>query len=249
MREADFDAFGQMLDQVCGLLSRGAHQPNAANTAMWFRSLARFDLAAVRSAFDAHVSDPQRGRFIPVPADIIAQIEQRSANDGRPGPEEAWALALGARDEAATVVWTPEVAQAWNIAKTVFDVGDEVGARMAFKEAYTRLVDEARRERKRCEWTASLGFNAAARHDAIEQAVQLGRLPQEDLLALPAPATSTVGQEWLTALLGVRDRIAGVREGPSEADLEREETARQKARADALVREYAAQQASGEKAA
>jgi hypothetical protein len=241
MKQNDFDAFGDLLDAVCSLLSRGTYTPSATNTALWFRSLAEYDLAAVRKAFDAHVRDPQRGRFVPTPADLIAQIQGTAVDDGRPGAEEAWALALGARDEAATIVWTPEVAQAWDIARAVFEVGDEVGARMAFKESYARLVDEARRERKRCEWTASLGFDAAARRDAIEQAVQLGRLPQEDLLALPAPiAGASVAPGVLQVLQVLRDSIARANQGPSQADLDRERTEQQKARADELVREYTA---------
>ena len=58
MREGDFDQFGEMLDAVCMLLSRGSYIPSAANSALWFRALSEYDLDAVRSAFDAHVKDP-----------------------------------------------------------------------------------------------------------------------------------------------------------------------------------------------
>jgi hypothetical protein len=241
MRDADVGAFYALLDDVGALLLRPGQVLSPTAKAMFFRALTAYDLATVRAALDAHVKDPQRGRFMPLPADLIAQIQGTAVDDGRPGAEEAWALALGARDEAATIVWTPEVAQAWDIARAVFEVGDEVGARMAFREAYTRLVDEARRERKRCEWTASLGFDAAARRDAIEQAVQLGRLPQEDLLALPAPITgASVAPGVLKVLQVLRDTIAKANQGPSQADLDRERTEQQKARADELVREYTA---------
>jgi hypothetical protein len=180
MREPDFDQFGQMLDAVCSLLSRGSYQPSPQNTALWFRALARFDLADVRMAFDAHVADPQRGRFVPVPADLIAQLEQCAEGDGRPGPEEAWAQALRARSEWATVVWTPEMSAAWNIAKPVFELGDEVGARMAFREAYSRLVDEARKDRVPVRWDVSLGFDPEGRGDVIGSAIVDGRLLERD---------------------------------------------------------------------
>lgn len=187
MREADFDEFGELLDAVCSLLSRGSYVPSAVNTALWFRSLAGYDLATVRAAFDAHVVDPQRGRFVPTPADLIAQIDGAVASDGRPGPEEAWAIALRSRDEADTVVWTTEIAQAVAIAKPVLDAGDEVGARMAFRETYNRLVDRAREQRMPAAWTASLGHDPERRDAAITAAVAAGQLPMSDLPMLPGP--------------------------------------------------------------
>lgn len=231
MREADFDAFGSMLDAVCGLLSRGSYSPSAPNTALWFRALATHDLEAVRAGFDAHVRDPQRGRFVPTPADILAQIT--GAHDGRPGPEEAWAIALLGRDEAQTVVWTAEMAEAWGIARTVLELGDEIGARMAFREAYSRLVDSARALRMPVAWSASLGFDEALRKDAISTAVMAGRLPHSELLALPAPsgqsllslAESTSGsEETRKALADLADRLRDRGSQPSIDVLERERT-------------------------
>lgn len=192
MVETDLPEFSVMLDAVCSMLSRGTYTPNDLATGMFFRAMARWPLADVRGAFDAHVADPQRGRFVPVPADLIAQIEARAGDDGRPGAEEAWALSLAARDEADTVVWTAEMAAAWTVARGVFDLGDEVGARMAFREAYTRLVEEARRGRVAMAWQVSLGFDAERRALAIASAVSLGRLPMSQLTALPAPPRGDV---------------------------------------------------------
>ena len=55
---------------------------------------------------------------------------------GRPAANEAWAAALEALDEAKTVVWTDEMAQAWGVARPIAAAGDLVGARMAFIGAY-----------------------------------------------------------------------------------------------------------------
>jgi hypothetical protein len=188
MRDTDFDAFGELLDAVCSLLSRGTYTPSATNTALWFRALSAHDLASVRAGFDAHVRDPQRGRFIPTPADILAQLD--AADDGRPGPEEAWAIALGAQDERTTVVWTQDIAAAWNVAKPVLAIGDEVGARMAFREAYMRIIGEARAEKQPAAWMASIGFDTAGREGPMRAAVAAGRLSSDALLALPAPASA-----------------------------------------------------------
>lgn len=117
-------------------------------------------------------------------SDVISRID-----DGRPGVEEAWAL-LPASEEA-TVVWTDEMSEAHAIATPLLNAGDRVAARMAFKEAYTRLVANARDEAKPTRWTASLGGDLEARKRALAVAVEDGRLSPEDAHgmcpALPPP--------------------------------------------------------------
>ncbi len=186
--DRDLVPFGTMLDAVCGLLSRGAYQPNEVSTAIFFRALQPYTFEQVRQAFDAHVRDPDRGRFVPTPADILAQLHGRAANDGRPGAEEAWSIAIRGMDEAATVVWTDEICAAWAIARPVMQLGDEVGARMAFKEAYTRIVSDARGRGLPMAWVTSLGHDPEQRASAVREAVVAGRLPQREADALlPAP--------------------------------------------------------------
>lgn len=182
MSEDDIPEFSAVLDETCRLLSRGTYTPDEANSTQWFRSLAAHPIDAVRAAFSAHVRDPQRGRFVPSPADILAQIQAAKENDGRPGPEEAWAIALRSNDEFATVVWTPEIAQAKQAAQVLLDIGDEVGARMAFREAYNRIVEQARSAGIPATWQESLGFDLVEREKALRAAAALGRIP-----ALPAP--------------------------------------------------------------
>lgn len=243
MREADFDTFVDMLDAVCSLLSRGSYAPSAANAALWFRALSAYDIEAVRAGFDGHVKDPQRGRFAPTPADILAQITGQAAADGRPGAEEAWAMALRARDEAETVVWTAEMSQAWQIARAVMDLGDEVGARMAFREAYTRLVEEARALSMPATWSVSLGFDPQRREGAISAAVMAGRLPHAELQALPASANASllalaestaVSEAHRQTLRQLADRLRKKPEQASTSQLEHERT--QALKADAARR-------------
>lgn len=186
MRESDAGPFVALLRDVFGLYPT-AKPLTEGQVAMFFRSCAAYSLEHVRAALDAHVRDPQRGRFPPVPADVIAQLQAAAENDGRPGPEEAWAIARRATDEAATVVWTAEMAQAWSVAIPLLGSRDDVGARMAFREAYQRLVAEARAGGTPPRWSASLGWDEQQRAQAIGQAVQLGYLPREELLALPGP--------------------------------------------------------------
>lgn len=249
--QADFQAFSEMLDAVCLLLSRGSYVPSSTNTALWWRSLAGHDLAAIRAAFDAHVKDPQRGRFVPTPADILLQIEGAAKADGRPGPEEAWAVSLRCADEAATVVWTDEMAQAWGIALPIFQRGDEVGARMAFKESYTRLVEDARKARRPAAWNASLGHDLEMRSKALQEAAALGRLTHHDALALPGPRaeipllamvadeTSEIPDHARAALRRIAEHIASGQATPKSQDAaERDRTQQLQAEAKAKVANY-----------
>lgn len=108
-----------------------------------------------------------KGRL--TPADVISRLD-----DGRPGAEEAWALAP--KDEATTAVWTREMSEAMGTVRDLINAGDMIAARMTFKECYAKLVQEARDMRRPVEWDASLGWDKAGRAPAIRQAVERGRL-------------------------------------------------------------------------
>lgn len=107
---------------------------------------------------------------------LAAILQRINAADGRPEPSEAWAIALSASDEAATVVMTQEITQALFAAKPVLDSGDSIGARMAFIAAYQRLLSSARAEAKPVVWSVSLGRDPSGRVFAIEEACRNGRL-------------------------------------------------------------------------
>lgn len=116
-------------------------------------------------------------KTFPALADIISRID-----DTRPGAEEAWAM-LPAGEENS-VVWTEEMAQAHAIARPVMD--DPIAARMAFREAYTRLVSEARSARRPARWNVSFGHDPSDRERAIRDAVSRRRLSvNEARAALP----------------------------------------------------------------
>jgi hypothetical protein len=251
MLQADFRDFSGMLDAVCSLLSRGNYTPNAQNTALFFRALARHDIAVIRAAFDAHVCDPVRGKFVPVPADILAQIETAVADDGRPGAEEAWAAVFAARDEALTTVWTAEMAEAAGVCRSLLLAGDEVAARMAFKEAYTRFVSTARAQRIPAAWSATLGHDIAGRDAALMPHIAAGRISNELLagpsigldaaVQLPAPEGET--ETGRAARLKARERLAEIRAEQTQPrkgidESERERTAALKAESAAKVRNY-----------
>lgn len=192
MVENDFPVFAKMLDTVYSLHGKSL---NAEAKALFFRAMAQFPLPMVRAAMDGHVRDPNRGQYPPKPADLMAQIVGHVVDDGRPGADEAWAIALTSRDEAETVVWTQEIAAAFDVCRPVLDAGDEVGARMAFKDAYNRLVTEARREGQPVAWTASLGWDIERREVALRSAVTRNQLAAPAVAALLPPPVSAEGYD------------------------------------------------------
>jgi hypothetical protein len=107
-------------------------------------------------------------------AAIIGRID-----DGRPSTDEAWATAIQANDESATVVWTNETAQAYWAASALLGERDKVGARMAFRDVYEREVSNARQAGIPVKWTATLGHDPYQREQAIKQAAELNRIGQE----------------------------------------------------------------------
>jgi hypothetical protein len=130
-------------------------------------------------------------RGVLTPSDVIQRID-----DGRPGVEEAWAMLP--RDEDATVVWTEEMTRAWGIALPLLKAGEDIPARMAFKEAYSKAVSEARDLRRPVCWSVTLGKSPLERAQAVTEAVEKGRLTADyaDRL-LAAPETGSPMQVLL----------------------------------------------------
>jgi hypothetical protein len=109
--------------------------------------------------------------------DVVSRLD-----DGRPGAEEAWAMIP--RDEISSIVWTEEMAQAYGAAGPLLAEGDRIAARMAFKEAYAKLVAEARDRREMPRWTPSMGSDASGRQLALIDAVRLRRMRMDHAMEL-----------------------------------------------------------------
>lgn len=106
-----------------------------------------------------------------------SDILERLPN-GHPGAEEAWAcVSRGLRHEALTVVWTDPMREAYGVAAALAD--DPVAARVAFREAYQRLVSEARARGVLPVWSVSRGTDKADQELQITEAVKAGRISGE----------------------------------------------------------------------
>ncbi len=177
MRDVDQKPFFALMDQTAEYYDR----PLTAGTkAMYWQGLADLSLDAIRLALNAHMQDARAGKFMPKIADIRAALEANRADDGHPGAEEAWSIALQARHESSSVVWTEQISRAFfQAAMPLLDEGDKIAARRAFLERYERELADARKAGIVAKWVASLGSDPEQREQAIEQAVRLGRLTGE----------------------------------------------------------------------
>jgi len=174
-----------LVQQIVGTAELLGQQLTPTAAAMLAEDLAAYTRPVLSAAL-SRVRTEHAGKLTPK-----AVIERIDEVMGRPAANEAWATALSALDERNTVVWTEEMMLAWNTAQPLAAGGDLIGARMAFKDAYERLVRTAREERRTPVVTVSIGWDAAGRTAAIENAVKLGYMPQSEAVAyLPPPEPS-----------------------------------------------------------
>jgi hypothetical protein len=238
MRADDLPKFAALLADV--LNGYGKQMPEASEIGIWFKQLSPFPAATVKRAFEAYRME--RPDFAPAPNGIVARARLM---DGRPDENEAWAVAITSQDESETIIWTEEMAAAFNLARPLLETGDEIGARMAFKDAYKRLVGEARAANSPANWSVSAGWDANRRQIAVEKAIVAGLLagPQPHL-ALPnesgLPPAKPEGLEKLkeavAQLMCTNDQAAVQYQAELAAERDAEQARRDEI--DRQVREY-----------
>jgi len=102
----------------------------------------------------------------------LAGILSGTVDDGRPGPEEAWArMPKGDHMEDDSVVWCEEERIAYGACRSLLLEGDQIGARMAFKERYEKELAESRSQGKRVQWSMSAGYDVEHRLATLAKAV------------------------------------------------------------------------------
>ncbi|CNL87255.1 hypothetical protein [Yersinia pseudotuberculosis] len=210
MREAETEKreFAEIMKAILAIYGKDGSK---AVLKIYWNALLPYDIETVRQAFSNWVIDPEQGRFSPKPADIIRNIQNI---DGKPdwlSANEAWALALPAQDEANTVVWTNEIAQAWSIAQPIMQEGDKIGARMAFIAAYERLAKAAQGTGRSPSWSVSEGWDKETVKRTVEQAVTTGLLPRPkaEKYQLLLPEKGKAGNEVPTKIRQFLDELKG----------------------------------------
>ncbi len=186
MRKEDIEAFADIWGAS---LETYGKTPSDAQTMMAFSLLEKYSLEEIKGALGAYMSDSDEGRFMPKPANIIGHINALNP-DGFLSSDEAWAIALDLMDENNTVVVTDEIMYAMPTATQIYNSGDAMGARMAFKKAYDRLLNEARAKGETPVWYPTLGHDPDRRKGAILAGIEQGFLGASDLESVAGLLTS-----------------------------------------------------------
>jgi hypothetical protein len=170
------------VDELTALGEAFGEGLTAERQAIYVTSLADIPIDQLRQAIRAAI---QELKWFPKVAELreLARSLPGTLNEGRPGPEEAWArMPKGRRMEDDSVVWCDEERAAYGVCRSLLLDGDQIGARMAFKERYERELAEARSQRKPAKWTASVGYDIEHRLVTLAIAVQEKRVSLEAAL-------------------------------------------------------------------
>jgi hypothetical protein len=192
MEKQDFKRFAEKWADIHDVMPGGKVFSQRTMTIV-FDALEDYSLEAVFQAIKIHM---KKGKFAPSPADIVEIIAGHTGQK-HIGADEAWSLALDSFDENTTVVITKEIAEARGLVIDIYQTGDVTGARMAFRDAYNRIVSTASNP----SWYVSLGPGAerlagnTKQFAAVQKAILLGRLPASAAgkYQIQAPTTTVVG--------------------------------------------------------
>jgi hypothetical protein len=215
MDESQKPEFFRLLAGV--LASYAKPLPEKAILAAWWANLQFFPLQTVAVAFRAYADE--NGEFAPVPNGIAKRCRLM---DGRPGAEEAFALALTTLDEQITVVWTQECAEAFFAAKPVLESAGSISARKTFIEVYERLVSAYRAQGLPVFWFPSPGLDKIGYAAAIKRATVAGLLPAPAAVQLlEAPKAEAFSLDPRQQLDYIRTMVLdGIAEKQRRADAE-----------------------------
>lgn len=84
--------------------------------------------------------------------------------------------------EDDSVVWCDEERAAYSACRSLLLDGDQIGARMAFKERYQKELAEARSQMRPAQWTMSVGYDIDHRLVTLATAVQERRVSLDGAL-------------------------------------------------------------------
>lgn len=177
--KATLEAFGQVLRDTMSVYDRSVSEDALR---VWWAALENYSLEQIRGGLTRHLRDPERGRFPPKPADVVAGVQGAYLEQWE-APEVAWKTAVTAADQTETIVWPSEEArEAWHAAgEYPYKSGDDIGARMSFERAYRRLMQAAADRGERPKPIVSPGHDPEKRNQALKAAEERGLLPPAEV--------------------------------------------------------------------
>jgi len=175
----------RFLELMNGCASSYSKQMEKNAISIFWDFLKDYDIGDVEKAFRQHL---RASKFFPTIAEIIEHIPNANAQE-HIGADEAWIIAKTAMNPNSSVCATNEILQAFDTVQAVYSNRDENPARMAFREAYNRIVKASGIKPR---WFMSVGEDKAQAEAVALKAVQLGRLPAgaADKYRIEAPTTT-----------------------------------------------------------
>lgn len=194
MIKNEFNKFCEAWSVAQELGVNGKLFSKAAMTAL-FEDFESYPLEIINKALVYH---RRNNKYAPSSNDIIELLSPK-ATTLHIGAEEAWAIALQSFDERLPIVLTKEILEAKATVQGIYDSGDSIGARMAFKEIYNRILLTA----NEVKWFVTQGDDKSLTESCVKQAVDMGRLPKgtEAKYRLEAP---TITYQALIEQEGIR---------------------------------------------
>src|SRR6185437_7747274 len=169
-------------DQVAALGLAMGDEPSTERLLVYADDLRDIPQDRLARAFQRARKEYEYPKLPPI-AFIRRMAGADAMNDGRPGPEEAWArMPKGEHAEEDSIVWCEEERAAYNACRNLLLSGDQIGARMAFKERYERELAGARSQQRSVQWVLSAGFNIEHRLATLAAAVHEKRMTLENAL-------------------------------------------------------------------
>jgi hypothetical protein len=137
--------------------------------AMWMNALSSFPRGSVTKSAENYM---RTNKFKPQLADIVQGCMTQVPNAWL-SADEAWALMP--KSERDSCMLTNETAQAMAAAAPLLADGDKIAARMAFRGAYERLVEQAKVEGRQPVFFPSFGDDKDQRAAMLGNAVRKGQ--------------------------------------------------------------------------
>jgi hypothetical protein len=137
---------------------------------MWMNALSNFGAGQVAKSAQTYIIT---NRFKPQLADIVNGCLAQ-ADDVWMSADEAWASVPKSEHESGLL--TDEIAEALSVAAPLLNSGDAIAARMAFKDAYARVVAKAKLNGLKPRYFPSFGSDFHGRVTMLSSAVQKKRI-------------------------------------------------------------------------
>jgi hypothetical protein len=245
MKNEDRNRFAEMLLGMADYYQRSL---TPAVVEIYWQGLIEYEYEDVAQVCTSHIRGNYGGTFMPKVSDIIASLDADDVN-AWPSPDEAWGIAVRTFDEADTCIVCDEIMTARESCEPVMNLGDEVGARMTFRDVFDRQRRAAIANGRKPKWWMTPGHDRTLRAQRLAEAVALKRLPPSVLIGLEAPPTEhpvvamrriaadkdgTVraqAEEAIAKLGAIRDALKAGLDRDAEAAAERRQAERDQAEA------------------